>query len=711
MNLKNALHLLIAAVFMTSAAQISPKAYAEGDAGESVDAPVGFATESYATIDGTPTGIDFTPDGRVLVSTKDGQVRVLRADGTWAPAPALDLGATVCTAFERGLESVIADPQFATNNFIYIYYTWAGTDNSCTDNTRESHRVVRYTLNAANVASAPQIILQNIDSPAGNHNGGNLDFGADGKLYVSVGDGGNTPARSRSLRNLNGKILRINADGGIPADNPFYNEPGAVACGNTAFASGSEQGGICREIFAYGLRNPFKFAFKQNSNTFYINDVGQSNWEEISVGAAGADYGWNVREGFCATGTDDNCGAPPAGMTNPIYAYNHSAGCSINGGAFVNADWPAPYGNAYFFGDWCRQDIYRLVPPAGAGAYTRSVFHIGASGGLLALRYDPKTKALYYTQGSGRVSRLRYTGPSTNRAPVAVATGSPLSGPLPLNVTFGGGASSDPDGDALTYGWTFGDGSPASNAISPTNTYNTKGVFTATLIVTDAKGLASAPVTLRLTPGNLPPTVTLQSALPDAVRVGEVLTLAVNAIDAEDGSLPATAVSWRVSLVHISEANPSSRHMHPFVTRDGVATITMTMPGPEDLDAARFSFIEVVVSAKDSLNLSGAFSDTVQPLRVPLTLRSEPDGLLIRANERVFTATAVITGWHGMSLTLGAPVQRQGELWFRPSGFLSATVPVSATTLGVYAPASAVTYTAQLVEFTPRFVHMPVVRR
>ncbi len=709
MKRNNTLHFLIAAVVMTSAAQISPKAYAEGDA---ADAPSGFVNETYAAISGTPTGIDFTPDGRVLVSTKEGEIRVLRADGTWAPSPALNLGATVCTEFERGIESVVVDPQFATNNYIYIYYTWAGPDNSCTSSSREEHRVVRYTLGAANVATAPVTIMQNIDSPAGNHNGGNLEFGADGKLYISVGDGGNTPARSRSLRNLNGKILRINVDGSIPSDNPFYNQPGAVKCSDVVFAPTTEQGGVCREIFAYGLRNPFKFAFKQNSNTFYINDVGQSTWEEISVGAAGADYGWNEREGFCTPYSTTNCGAPPAGMTNPIYAYGHGEGCSINGGAFVNNDWPAPYGDAYYFGDWCRQDVFRLVPPSGAGAYARSTFHTSQfGGGLIALRYDPKTKALYYTQGGGRVSRLRYTGASNNRPPVAVASASPLSGPLPLTVTFGGGSSSDPDGDALTYGWTFGDGSPASTAVSPTKTYAAQGVFTATLIVTDARGLASAPAAVRIVAGNTPPTVTLQGAPVSAVRVGDVLTLTARATDAEDGELPPAALSWRVLLHHVSEANPASRHTHPYVTRDGVAAITMTMPPPEDLDAAAMSYVEVNVSAKDALDLRGSVSATVQPLRIPVTLRSEPDGLRVQANERSLTATVVISAWSGMSLTLRAPVQRQGELWLRPSGFLSGTVPVSATTLSVLAPAEAISYTAQLSEFKPAFVHMPVVRR
>jgi glucose/arabinose dehydrogenase/PKD repeat protein len=672
--------------------------------------PPNFVDELYPAISGIPTGLAMTPDGRLLVTTQQGRLYV-NQNGAWTAQPALDLATAprlVCDQFERGLESVAVDPAFASNNYIYVFYTWAGPDNSCTSNTREQHRVVRYTL-SNNLATAPQIILQNIDSPNGNHNGGMVQFGADGKLYVSTGDGGGTPERSRSKRNLNGKILRINADGSIPNDNPFYNDAGALACGGVVFNGASEQNGVCREIFAYGLRNPFKFSFRQGTNEFYINDVGQSTWEEISLGAAGADYGWNVREGFCVANSTTNCGAPPAGMSNPLFAYSHANGyCSINGGAFAGPEWPAPYGGAYYFGDWCKSDIYRLAP--NGNAYSRSLFHTSSqSGGLLALLYDVPTRAMYYTQGGGRVGRIRYTA-ANNRPPVALATVDRTSGPLPMTAQFNASDSNDPDGDALSYGWDFGDGSPVSAEQNPQHTYTSYGVFTATLVVTDTKGAASTPVALQLTPGNSVPTVVLTPTLPGPYRVGDVVTLTMSANDAQDGIVPESEMTLSVRLHHLSQANPQSNHTHPYAARAGSSVITFTMPPPEDLDAAPGSFLLVSGTAMDTLGASGEMTFTVQPLRIPVTLASQPDRLRLQANERVITTTASITGWHGMSLTLGAPSAVSGTQWLRHELWLNTTVTNTATTR-VDVPAQPITYTAVYTTFSALRTVLPFLRR
>jgi glucose/arabinose dehydrogenase len=127
-----------------------------------------------------------------------------------------------------------------------------------------------------------------------------------------------------------------------------------------------------------GLRNPFRLAFDPNASgtRFYINDTGQDTWEEIDDAAAGADYGWNVREGPCANGSTTDCGPPPAGMTNPVYAYSHSESTcnAITGGAFVpNGVWPSSYNGTYLYGDYTCDTIF-LLTPNGAGGFTRSEF-------------------------------------------------------------------------------------------------------------------------------------------------------------------------------------------------------------------------------------------------------------------------------------------------------------------------------------------------
>ena len=256
-----------------------------------------------------------------------------------------------------------------------------------------------------NVASGEVILVDNIGSPAGNHNGGDLKFGKDGFLYIGVGDGGSTSQTAQPLSSLNGKILRIKGDGTSPSSNPFF--AGGVSC---ALAGGiADTSAQCQEILAYGLRNPFRMGFDPNVATtrFFINDVGQNTWEEIDNGQAGANYGWNVREGHCGNGSTTNCGPPPTGMTNPIYDYGRgdSPSCSsITGGAFVpNGVWPAAYYRGVPLLRLCLRQIFALRETS-PGTWTRSDFLTGLGGSsAVDLHFGPwdgpngATQALYYT--------------------------------------------------------------------------------------------------------------------------------------------------------------------------------------------------------------------------------------------------------------------------------------------------------------------------
>ncbi len=172
---------------------------------------------------------------------------------------------------ERGLLGVAFDPSFATNRFVYVYYTRSTIP--------IKNRLSRFTASATNLDVAQTgsevVLLDNIPSDAGNHNGGAIHFGRDGKLYVAIGDGGITHTNAQDLGSLSGKLLRLNPDGTIPFDNPFVSRAGARG-----------------EVWAYGLRNPFTFAVQPGTGTIFINDVGEASWEEINLGAAGANYGW-----------------------------------------------------------------------------------------------------------------------------------------------------------------------------------------------------------------------------------------------------------------------------------------------------------------------------------------------------------------------------------------------------------------------------------
>ena len=528
--------------------------------------PTGFTDTLVASV-GSPTDLAFTPDGRLLVATQFGDLRVVQ-NGTLLPAPAVDLGSVLCTADEEGLLGVTVDPSFASNGFVYVYYT-RNKSGTCVN------RVSRFTMSGNTISMASELVLVDEIPATGNHNAGDLHFGNDGYLYISVGDGGCDYAgdsgcagandASRDQHALVGKILRITSTGGIPPSNPFQGA-GTARCNVTGRTTA---GNKCQETFAWGLRNPFRFAFDPNTTAtrFFINDVGQGAWEEVDLGVAGADYGWNVREGPCVNGSLTNCGAPPAGMTNPVYSYSHpESGCAaITGGAFVpNGVWPSSYDGTYLYGDYTCGKIFVLTPN-GSGGYTRSEF-TNDVGAVVNMTFgpSPQGQGLYYTNYSdgGEVRLLESTAPG-NRPPTARMTASPTSGPVPLAVSFNGSASTDPDaGDTLTYIWNFGDGSPPQTTSSATtsHTYTTAGTFTATLTVRDNDGAQSSPVSALIDAGNTAPQVTIDTPTTAArFAVGQTITLHGTATDAEDGALPASSLSWLVLRHHDTHTHPVPR--------------------------------------------------------------------------------------------------------------------------------------------------------
>ena len=222
-----------------------------------------------------PSAMEFAPDGRLFVAEQGGSLRVIKNDKL-LPTPFLSV--SVATGFDRGLIGITFDPDFKNNKFVYIHYTRSSPIEG---------RVSRFTASATNpdvaVPGSEVVILDNIPSPTDAHQGGAIHFGKDGKLYIGVGDGGlddKYGKNSQDLSNLKGKILRINKDGSIPADNPFV-----------------DQAGKRGEIWAYGLRNPYTFAVDPVDGKIYVNDVGFADWEEVNLLQKGANYGWPTCEG------------------------------------------------------------------------------------------------------------------------------------------------------------------------------------------------------------------------------------------------------------------------------------------------------------------------------------------------------------------------------------------------------------------------------
>jgi glucose/arabinose dehydrogenase len=663
--------------------------------------PAQFTDSSVVSV-ASPTALAFMPDGRMLVSTQPGRLRVV-SGGTLLATAALDISARVCSNSERGLLGVATDPD-AASKAIYLFYTAKGTDTSCPTSSGANptgaprNRVSKFVLRDDNTVdpASETILLDGIYSSAGNHNAGDLAVGKDGHLYVTTGDGGcdykgdsgcagsNDAARDRNV--LNGKILRITRTGGIPADNPFTGT-GTARCQTAPAAAGT----TCQETFATGLRNPFRFAFDPDAagTSFRINDVGQNVWEEIDQGVKGADYGWNSREGHCAnTGSESNCGAAtPAGLTDPVHDYGHSTGCaSITGAAYVpDGIWPAAYDGSYLFADYVCGKIFAL---SSAGVRTDFATGLGGSSAV-HLAFGPHGtgggKALYYTTyaGGGEVRRIAYTG-AVNRAPSAALTASPSSGAAPLTATLSGSGSTDPDGDALTYLWSFGDGTADATTTTPTTTHTyAAGSWTASLRVRDPAGLVSAPATVAVSSGNTAPTVTITSPSADELfSVGGAYVLRGTATDAQDGTLPDSALSWTVLRHH-------DTHTHPYLgptTGNGVA---LTGPGPEDLAAAANSYLEIRLTATDSNGLSTTVTRSFQPRKVAVTLATSPAGRTVTVNGTSVTGPTTVTSWAGFQLQVAATAQSDAA--GRPYGFdrwsdggaaaHTVTTPTTATTL------------------------------
>jgi glucose/arabinose dehydrogenase len=342
--------------------------------------PDGFIEIDIATNLGLVTGFEFAPDGRIFVTTQDGKVRVIK-NGGLLREPFLKLDVNMSP--ERGLLGITFDPEFASNQYVYLYYTVSVPP--------IHNRLSRFTANGDVVLEGSEVPLLDIEPLlTTSHNGGDIHFGPDGKLYVAVGENA-IGANAQTLENRLGKILRINADGTIPTDNPFY---------ETAL-------GTSRAIWAVGLRNPYRFTFQPGTNRMFINDVGENMWEEINEGIAGGNYGWPENEGYS--------GVTP--FISPLYVYPHKGdaptGCAITGGAFYNpptAQFPAEYVGKYFFTDFCGAWIY-YVDPEDSAPLTPTLFSKSASAPVdLEVGSDG---SLYYAArgGDGSIRKIGYRMP------------------------------------------------------------------------------------------------------------------------------------------------------------------------------------------------------------------------------------------------------------------------------------------------------------
>ncbi len=554
---------------------------------------VGFQNSAVIIGLPSPTTLAFTPDGRMLIAERDGRIRVVQPGANhYDPLPFLQLTNIESLVGERSLIGLVLDPNFATNGHYYVFYT---------AQTPLRDRVSRFTAAGNTTNLATEVVLWQDDKESSDiHHGGGLLFGADGKLYISTGDGHDTKPGathdSQNLTNFKGKVLRINRDGTVPTDNPFFDGAGPNY----------------DEIWARGLRNPFRISYDSESGQIHIYDVGGGSFEEINIGVAGANYGWPICEGVCQI----------AGMTNPLFAYSHQGEDAAIGGGIVyrGNQFPAEYVGNLFYGDFVRGWIRRLTfqsnsvvsqdlpfaPPEGS---TESV------GSVVDFRLGPDG-SLYYVDIESSIRKISYY--SGNQPPVIHSvSATPTSGPGPtLNVAFDSTVS-DLEANPLTYLWEFGDGSTATEA-DPSHTYANAGSFTARLTVSDGTNQTfSNPIVITV---GTPPQATINKPADGAIfEAGDVIAFSGTATD-PDETLPDSAYSWTIVFHH-------DTHVHPaYGPIGGIKSGTFTIPTTGH-DYSSHTWYEIIQTVTDSDGIQDTKSVEIYPHKVNLTVRSAPPGI------------------------------------------------------------------------------------
>lgn len=486
--------------------------------------------------------------------------------------------------------------------------------------------------------------------------------------------------RSQSARRtgaavLGGSILRVDPQTGqgLP-DNPF--------------ASSTDPNK--RRIVAYGLRNPFRFTQRPGTDELWVGDVGWSTWEEINrlvspigaatpAGAPERNFGWpcfegaGVQSGYAGLTQCGELYTTPPQQAAPYFAYRHRQcvvavtncddglrGSSVTGVAFYpSGSYPTTYTGALFFADHSRNEIWAMMPGVGGLPNTAAVqcFVCANTGAKAAnpvdLKIGPNNDLFYVDMEGGAIHRITYT--SGNQAPTARISADKTSGASPLTVAFDGSGSTDPEGFPLTYSWdldgngTFGDATTATTS----HTYQAGGVHQAALRVTDNQG-ASNTATIAITVGNSPPSPVIDlPASGTTWQVGDSISFSGHATDAEDGALPASALSWKAVVQHCT----TSTNCHPHELGDPQALIGVSSGQISAPDHSYPSWIDLRLTATDSGGLTTATTLRLDPRTVQLTFKTNPGGLKISQNfygearTTPFTMTAIV----GAQLPVGAP--------------------------------------------------------
>ncbi len=678
-----------------------------------------------------PTSVHFAADGRVFVTEKKGVIKVFADTYAASPMLTIDLQTNVNSYFDHGLSGLALDPQFPTVPDIYIAYTYdapiGGTapvwNDQCQADAQvgcvTSGRVSHIRLTSPTTAGPEQVLVEDWCQQFVTHSIDDLAFGPDGKLYVSAGEGANHTA------------LDIGQFGAPPNPCGDPNKEGGSLRAQDVRTAGDPlgYGGTIlrvdpanpadRQIVGYGLRNPYRIAFRPGTNNLWIADVGSGRWEELNwipdaLAGAQPNFGWPCYEGFgreigfdsldvplCESLYGDPGGGYTPGAITPYFSYEHNQivspndGCrmdpsppayatsAITGVAFYGAgNYPAQYHGALFFADFARGCIWTMAKDGfgNPDPFTISPFVVG---GIypVHLQIGPDGDLYYVDIFNGTIHRVRY------RAPVANIQASATSGASPLVVDFDGGGSTTPSGTTLAYSWdldgdgTFGDATTATaQRTYPTGNYTVRLRVTASNNVTDY-------ATVQISAGNTPPTASLAAPSGDlAWRVGDQIAFNGSGTDPQQGILPASAFTWTVILHHCPSGGC---HQHILQTFTGVKSGTFTTP-----DHEYPSYLEVRLTVRDAGNLTDMQSVVIYPRTVTLSFATTPPGGTIYltgvGGTTPFSSTVIAGSANTVSalppdgqLFTGWTINGQPSGWASPLTFASIE---DATVVGQFAP-------------------------
>jgi glucose/arabinose dehydrogenase len=596
--------------------------------------PEGFAQVRIAEgLD--PTSMALAPDGRIFITEKSGKVRIVR-EGQLLPEPFLQLD--VDNYNERGLGGIAFHPGFEQNHYVYLYYTVPDDGHN---------RISRFTANGDYAIPGSEKIILDLDPLSGTvHNGGAMAFGPDGKLFVATGDGAQQQ-NAQSMSNLLGKFLRLNDDGSIPADNPFYEE-----------AEGKN-----RAIWALGLRNPFTFAVQPGTGRIFANDVGNAHWEEVNNVVRGGNYGWARIEGE-RTGQE-----APVNYRDPLYAYDHGTGCAVIGAVFYNPEnptFPERYHGKYFFGDYCNGYVKVLDPETGA---VEETFATGIDRPV-ALLVDAEG-VLYYLaragMGGGSMQDNTRTTDGSLWQVYYAGDGSPVISTQPRDLTVSVGENASfrvsASGTApLRYQWEH-DGAPVAGAgaaeliIENAQLSDDGSTFRCRVSNRDGNVLSAA-ATLTVTTNTRPVPQITGPVTGTTYIAGDTLHFSGHATDAEDGQLDASHLRWRIDFHH-------DEHHHPGLgPTTGIRGGAFAVPQLGEIDDN--VWYRIHLTATDEEGLSQSVYRDIFPEKTQFTVLSEPAGLEVNVDGRLVKTPHTVTSVVGLRRTLGAEaVQSRDNFIFR----------------------------------------------